>query len=216
MTDQAGGNKTGFIGGMKIDIINDFGYGFIQGVKRVNQDKGTNILAYNSYIGDFTNSPKGKSLADTMYAEDVPVLFAAASQAGLGCVDSAKNNDKYVIGVDSDQYSFFKDIDTPKAEKIVTSVLKRVDLALYEACEQFLDGTLTYGDLSYMGIKEGKIGIVDNEIYQKVVSQEDRDYIKQIQDDIVSGELEVGSGLRRFTSDEDLNAMFDSIDPNKQ
>ncbi len=216
MTDQAGGDKTGFIGGMKIDIINDFGYGFIQGVKRVNQDKGTNILAYNSYIGDFTNSPKGKSLADTMYAEGVPVLFAAASQAGLGCVDSAKNNDKYVIGVDSDQYSFFKDIDTPKAEKIVTSVLKRVDLALYEACEQFLDGTLTYGDLSYMGIKEGKIGIVDNEIYQKVVSQEDRDYIKQIQDDIVSGELEVGSGLRRFTSDEDLNAMFDSIDPNKQ
>lgn len=216
LTSEAGADKTGFIGGMKIDIINDFGYGFIQGVKRVNEDKGTSVLAYNSYIGDFTNSPKGKSLADTMYAEGVPILFAAASQAGLGCLDSAKNNDKYVIGVDSDQHSYFKDIDPEKAAKIVTSVLKRVDLALYEACEMYLEDTLTYGDLSYMGVKEGKIGIVANEVYKDVVSSKDREYIDGIISDIVSGNLEVSSGLSRFTSTEELNSMFDSLDPNKQ
>ena len=216
MTVDAGAERTGFIGGMKIDIINDFGYGFMQGVQRANSETGGNILAYNSYIGDFTNSPKGKSLADTMYQEGVPILFAAASQAGLGCLDSAKNNDKLVIGVDSDQYEYFAGIDPEKAEKIVTSVLKRVDLALYEACEAFMAGTLTYGDLAYMGVKEGKIGLADNENYQKLVPQEHRDFISQIESDIISGALVVESGLKQYTPLEDLNALYDLLDPTKQ
>jgi basic membrane protein A len=216
LTAEANAERTGFVGGMKIDIINDFGYGFMQGIKRVNADRGTDILAYNSYIGDFTNSPRGKSLADTMYADGVPILFAAASQAGLGCLDSAKNNDKLIIGVDSDQYSYYKDIDPVKAEKIVTSVLKRVDLALYEASEQFLAGTLTFGDLAYLGIKEGKIGIVDNEVYRQAVSQADRDFIDAIINDIINGSLQIESGLRRFTTTEQLNEMLDSLDPNKR
>ena len=216
LTQQAGAVKTGFIGGMKIDIINDFACGFMQGVSRVNEDRNTHILAYNSYIGDFTNSPKGKSLADTMYAQDVHILFAAASQAGLGCLDSAKNNDRYIIGVDSDQYGYFKEIDPVKAEKIVTSVLKRVDLALYEACVQFISGTLTYGDLAYMGIKEGKVGIVDNDIYRSAVSEADRAYVNAIITDITNDQQTVSSGLRRFTAMDDLNALFDALDPNKQ
>lgn len=217
LSNELGSGNTGFIGGMKIDIINDFGYGFMQGLERANADAGTNVLAYNSYIGDFTNSPKGKSLADTMYQEgDASILFAAASQAGLGCLDSAKNNDRLIIGVDSDQYSYFKDVDPEKANKIVTSVLKRVDLALYESCEAFLNGTLTYGDLDYAGIKEGKIGIVDNEIYQTLVPSEIRDYIKELQNGIVDGSIEVKSGLKRYTSADDLNAKYDSLDPNKQ
>lgn len=217
LSKEQGVANTGFIGGMKIDIINDFGFGFMQGVERVNADYSSNILAYNSYIGDFTNSPKGKSLADTMYQEGgASILFAAASQAGLGCLDSAKNNDRLIIGVDSDQYEYFADVDSEKAEKIVTSVLKRVDLALYEACEAFLDGSLSYGDLDYLGIKEGKIGIVDNEIYQTLVSQEIRDYINKLQTEIVNGTIQVESGLKRYTSTENLNAKYDLLDPNKQ
>ncbi|MGI6644172.1 MAG: BMP family ABC transporter substrate-binding protein [Bacilli bacterium] len=217
MTRDASKSKTGFIGGMKIDIINDFGYGFMQGVNKVNADFDANILAYNSYIGDFFNSPKGKTLADTMYREgDVDVLFAAASQAGLGCLDSAKNNNKYVIGVDSDQYDYFKPVDSAKADRIVTSVLKRVDLMLYEACEEFLEGTLEYGVLQYEGLKEGKVGIVQNDNYESIVSEENREYINQIIEEIINGDIVVDSGLRRFTSTEDLNAYYDSLDPNKQ
>jgi basic membrane protein A len=216
MCREQGVDKTGFIGGMKIDIINDFGYGFMEGVHRVNEETGSNILAYNSYIGDFTNSPKGKSLADTMYQSGVNMLFAAASQAGLGCLDSAKNNNKLVIGVDSDQYAYFVDSDPQKAACIVTSVLKRVDLALYEACEAFVAGELTYGDLAYLGVSEGKIGLCDNENYQKLVSEDTRAYLEEVTQGILSGEITVGSGLKRFTSTEDLNAMLDALDPNKQ
>lgn len=216
MSKELDADKTGFIGGMKIDIINDFGYGFMEGVQRINNEKGTRILAYNSYIGDFTNSPKGKSLADTMYSQNVEILFACASQAGLGCLDSAKNNHKLVIGVDSDQYGYFKSSDPGKASQIVTSVLKRVDLALYEACELFLNGKLTFGDLAYLGVAEDKIALANNENYQRLVSESIRAYINECSAAIGKGELKVGSGLRRFTSTSDLNSMFDSLDPNKQ
>lgn len=217
MTIASGKSRTGFIGGMKIDIINDFGYGFMQGVQAVNQERSTNILAYNSYIGDFFNSPKGKSLADTMYSEgNVDVLFAAASQAGLGCLDSAKNNNRYIIGVDSDQYDYFSTIDPIKANRIVTSVLKRVDLALYEASLSFMEGTLEFGLLEYVGIKEGKIGIVTNNNYETIISVSDRTFIDNLIEDIVDGSIVVASGLKRFTSVSDLNALYDLLDPNKQ
>ncbi len=217
MTIAAGKTKTGFVGGMKIDIINDFGYGFMQGVQAVNAAYATNVLSYNAYVGDFFNSPKGKSLADTMYGEgNVDVLFAAASQAGLGCLDSAKNNAKYVIGVDSDQYDYFKDLDPTKASRIVTSVLKRVDLALYEASEAFMNGELEYGTLSYLGIKEGKIGIVENALYESIVSADHRAYIDSLIAGISDGTITVNSGLRRFTTLEQLNALYDALDPNKQ
>ncbi|GAP14959.1 uncharacterized ABC-type transport system, periplasmic component/surface lipoprotein [Longilinea arvoryzae] len=217
MSIETGAQKTGFIGGMRIDVINDFGYGFMQGVEKVNADYSSQILAYNSYIGDFFNSPKGKSLADTMYTEgQVSILFAAASQAGLGSLDSAKNLDKYIIGVDTDQYDYFKSTDPDKASHIVTSVLKRVDLALYEACDAFLKNTLTYGDLAVMGLKDGKVGIVDNDNYKTIVPEADRTYVQGLIDQIISGDLEIKSGLKRFTPVADLNALFDKLDPTKQ
>jgi basic membrane protein A len=216
MSQESGAQDTAFIGGGKNDIINDFGYGFMQGVKDTNQAKSQKVLAYNSYIGDFTNSPKGKSTADSFYASGVNILFAAASQAGLGCIDSAKNNNKYIVGVDSDQYAYYKDSDPAKAGRIVTSVLKRVDLALDEACEAFLKGSLTYGTLDVLGIKEGKIGLADNENYQAAVSQADRDYLASLSAKIADGSLTVKSGLKRYTTTEELNALYDELDPNKQ
>ncbi|MGI6759678.1 MAG: BMP family lipoprotein [Bacilli bacterium] len=216
ITHQKGKTNTGFIGGMKIDIINDFGYGFMQGVQRVNKDKGTNIKAFNGYVGDFYNSPKGKSLANTMYTHgNVEILFAAASQAGLGALDEAKNLNKLIIGVDSDQYDFFKDTDHAKANQIVTSILKRVDLALYEACEKFLEGTLEYGVLKYLGINEGKIGFVKNVNYEDKVSEDIRLYIDQLYEEVKADSSTVKSGLKRFTSSDELNALYDLMDPNK-
>jgi basic membrane protein A len=143
------------------------------------------------------------------------ILFAAASQAGLGALDAAKNKGKMIIGVDSDQYEYFKDNDKAKADQIVTSILKRVDLTLYEACEKFIEGTLTYGDLEYLGVKEGKIGYVTNANYEAKISQEIRTYMNQLFTEIISNPTLVSSGLKRFTPIETLNALYDQMDPNK-
>lgn len=215
MSIEKGAPATAFIGGTKNDIINDFGFGFMQGVRDVNAAKGVTMKAYNSYIGDFTNSPKGSSLAASFYDSGVEVLFAAASQAGLGCIDSAKNTGKLIIGVDSDQHAYYAETDPEKASHIVTSALKRVDLALYECCEKFLNGTLTYGDLEVMGVKEGKIGLVENDAYMTLVSEETRSYVADVAAKIAAGELTVQSGLKRYTKQDVLNDLFDSLDPTK-
>nr|MBR4281003.1 BMP family ABC transporter substrate-binding protein [Clostridia bacterium] len=215
LTLEKGAANTAFIGGTKNDIINDFGYGFMQGVRDVNAAKGVNVGAYNAYIGDFVNSPKGSSLATSFYESGVEVLFAAASQAGLGCIDSAKNNSKLIIGVDSDQYAYYAETDPEKAAHIVTSVLKRVDLALYNCCEQFLNGTLTYGDLEVLGVAEGMIGLVENDNYNTLVPEEIRAYVSDVAAQIADGTLVVESGLKRYTKQDALNELFDALDPTK-
>lgn len=212
---EKGATATAFVGGTKNDIINDFGYGFMQGVRDVNAAKGVSLGAYNAYVGDFTNSPKGASLATSFYDSGVEVLFAAASQAGLGCIDSAKNAGKWIIGVDSDQYAYYAETDPEKAAYIVTSALKRVDLALYDCCERFLNGTLTYGDLEVLGVKTGMIGLAENENYEKTVSEDIRSYVANVQQQIADGTLTVDSGLKRYTQQETLNTLFDALDPTK-
>lgn len=215
LTRQMGKQNTAFVGGSRNDIINDFGYGFMQGVVAINEMQNWNVKAYNSYIGDFTNSPKGKQIAENFYDQGVEVLFQAASQAGLGCFDAAKTKGKLAIGVDSDQYAYYENVDPEKASRIVTSVLKRVDVALYEACEAFLDGTLEYGVLRQLGIKDGMIGIVENENYCNILSEENRAIVSELITGIADGSIQVRSGLKRYTTSEELNALFDSLDPTK-
>lgn len=217
MSLDAGKANTAFIGGAPNDIINDFAYGFMQGVKAVNEDKSASVGAFHSFIGDFSDSPKGKSLAETYYGgNDVSVLFAAASQAGIGCVEAATLSGNYIIGVDSDQYAFYKDSNPAKAASIVTSIEKRVGDTLYEMCERFMAGTLTYGDLEVLGIKEGKISYVDNDNFKALVSDENRAYLADVAAKIANGELQVGSGLKRYTTSAELNALYDSLDPTKK
>ncbi len=212
---ESGAANTAFIGGAANDIINDFASGFMQGVEAVNADKSSSIGAYHAFIGDFVDSPKGKSLAQAYYNNDVSILFAAASQAGIGCIEAAKLGGKTIIGVDSDQYAYYKDSDPDKAAVIVTSIEKRVGDTLYEACEKFMTGTLTYGDLEVLGVADGKIGYADNENFRALVSEENRAYLADVAAKIVSGELTVQSGLKRYTSSADLNALFDRLDPSK-
>ncbi len=207
--------NTAFIGGAANDIINDFAVGFLQGVKAVNAEKSATLGAYNAFIGDFVDSPKGKTLAEQFYKSDVSVLFAAASQAGIGCIEAAKFTQKYIIGVDSDQYAYYADSAPDKAAVIVTSVVKKVGDTLYEACEKFMAGTLTYGDLETLGVKDGKIGYVDNDNFKSILSAEDRAYVAEVANKIASGEIEVKSGLKRYMSAQERTALFDELNPAK-
>ena len=90
-----------------------------------------------------------------------------------------------------------------------------MDLALYDCCEQFLEGTLTYGDLQVVGLKEGMVGLVKNERYTAAVPQEIRDHVDSVEAQIMDGTLQVESGLKRYTSQDTLNALIDSLDPTK-
>ena len=115
-------NKIGFIGGSEHPIITDFLVGYIAGAKSVDPD----IKVYVSYIGSWDDTAKGKETAIAQYNQGVDIIFPAAEQAGLGCVEAAVDMGKYIIGVDSDQSMLFAGVDEDKANVILTSVLKNV------------------------------------------------------------------------------------------
>lgn len=135
-------NKVGFIGGVENDLIKKFEAGFTAGVKAVNAD--IEVLAqYVSQPPDFSgfNDPaKGKEIAAAMYADGADIIYSAAGSSGLGAFEAAKDagaaGDVWAIGVDSDQYNL---VSADLQPYILTSMLKKVDVAVFETIKTFVE-----------------------------------------------------------------------------
>ena len=176
----------GFLGGMDIPVINDFKVGYEQGAKYV--DKDVKVLV--SYAGSFSDSAKGKELVLAQYDQGADIAYNVAGETGLGLLDAAKEKKRYAIGVDSDQWLLFKDSDPVKASFIVVSMLKNVDFSLFRAIKGTKDGTIQYGAAEALGIKEGGIGIADNENFKKVIPAAMRQKIKDLEQKVLKGEIQ--------------------------
>jgi basic membrane protein A len=181
----------GFLGGMDIPVINDFKVGYEQGAKYI--DKDVNVLV--SYVGNFEDSAKGKELMLAQYDQGADIGFNVAGQAGLGLLDAAKDKKRYAIGVDSDQYLLHKDSDPEKASYIVTSMLKNVGWSLFRAIKGTIDGSIKYGTAEGLGIKEGGVGVAENENYTKLASAAVRNQIKDLEKKILAGQIKVDTAF---------------------
>lgn len=216
--------KAGFIGGLKSDIIKDFAVGYYQGIIYANSlESNLPTQVYCSYVGGFTDSTTGKAQALSQYNSGAYILFQAASQSGLGCIDAVselyktKGIEKYIIGVDSDQYEYFSTGETKdleKASRIITSVLKRVDLTIYDAIIKYVNNQLEFGTVAEMGLNniingEPVIGLAKNDYYKSIIPQDVRDLVDLIEQKIISGEIVVKSAYDLTLSD--FNAIEDSI-----
>jgi basic membrane protein A len=181
----------GFLGGMDIPVINDFKVGYEQGAKYI--DKEVKVLV--SYAGSFSDSAKGKELVLAQYDQGADIAYNVAGETGLGLLDAAKEKKRYAIGVDSDQWLLFKDSDPVKASFIVVSMLKNVDFSLFRAIKGTIDGSIKYGAAEALGIKEGGVGIADNENYMKVIPAALRNKIKELEKMILKGEIKVDTAF---------------------
>ncbi len=181
----------GFLGGMDIPVINDFKVGYEQGAKYI--DPAVKVLV--SYAGSFSDSAKGKELILAQYDQGADIAFNVAGETGLGLLDAAKEKKRYAIGVDSDQYLLFKDSDPEKASYIVVSMLKNVDYSLFRAIKGTIDGTIKYGEPEALGIKEGGVGISDNENYRKLVPANMRNKVKELEQQILKGQIKVDTAF---------------------
>jgi basic membrane protein A and related proteins len=205
-----GSDIVGFIGGMRNNIIYDFAVGYAEGIKYVNQADTSNVTLMNSFVGNFNDSTQAKALANVQYNNNADVIFVAASQAGLGVIDSAQTQNRYVIGVDSDQYLYYADVNPARAQLIVTSVLKRVGDVIYDSVIAFLNEELDFATLVTYGLSEGIIDLADNENYQALVSEDLRNYIADLKADIISGDLVVTS--RFDLTLDDVDNLFESLE----
>jgi basic membrane lipoprotein Med (substrate-binding protein (PBP1-ABC) superfamily) len=136
-----------------------------------------------------------KELMLAQYDQGADIAFNVAGQAGLGLLDAAQEKKRYAIGVDSDQYLLHKDSDPEKASYIVTSMLKNVGWSLFRAIKGTMDGTIKYGAAEALGIKEGGVGVADNENYTKLVSAAIRGKIKDLEKQIVAGKIKVDTAF---------------------
>ncbi|NHJ02629.1 MAG: BMP family ABC transporter substrate-binding protein [Candidatus Heimdallarchaeota archaeon] len=145
-------DKVGFLGGLDIYLINKFKYGYEQGVKYINEE----ITVTSVYSPDPTNPwgdiAGGKSTAQTLYSAGNDIVFAAAGGTGIGVMQAANETEgAYAIGVDSDQ-------DYLYPGKVLCSMLKLVETAVFTSIQTKMEGTWTSGH-SELGIAEGGVGI---------------------------------------------------------
>ena len=142
--------KIGFVGGMEIPLIQKFDAGFRAGVMTTRPD----AQLLGAYTGSFNNVASGKQVAQDLIAKGADVVFHAAGSDGLGVIEAVKEaraagKNVYAIGVDSDQSHLAPDA-------VLTSMVKRVDLAVYETSRQLVEGKFDAGDEAW-GLKEGGV-----------------------------------------------------------
>ena len=184
---ELGEDKIGFVGGMDIPGINEFLVGYIEGAQAVNPD----IKVATSYVGSFTDTAKGKENALLLYNSGLSVIFAAAGQSGLGVIDAAVAQNKFAIGVDSDQAEALKETKPEMAGVIITSAIKNIPENAVKAVDRAMKGEIPNGTREVFGIAEDAVGIAKNEFYEALLSEEDRAKIEELKGQVVAGEIEM-------------------------
>ncbi len=178
-------NQVGFIGGMDSAVVNRFEYGYKYGVNEANKD----AQIKTQYAGTFGDAAKGKSIANQMYSGGADIILSAAGGTGLGAIESAKEQNKYAIGVDMDQSKLAPD-------NVLTSALKKVDVGVYDTVKAFVDGSLKGGETKIYGLKQDGVGIP--ETTKNLVTQDILDYVNSQIEKVKSGDIKVPSTKEEY------------------
>ena len=193
---------------MDIPPINDFLVGYIEGAESVNPD----IKVISTYTGDYYDPAKGKEHGIVQFDQGAEVVFAAAGPAGLGAIEAAVDKDKKIVGVDSDQSTAYAENgDTTTAEHIVTSMVKNVGDSIFRAIEKDINGELAWGTSESLGIAEDGVGLAKNDVYEAAFTDEQKAKIEEIQEKVVSGEIQVDSAIGMST--EELDQIRNAVKP---
>ena len=175
--------KVGFVGGMDIPLIRKFACGYVQGVKSVNADA-TVFQNMTGTTGAAWNDPvKGGELTKAQIAQGADVVYHAAGGTGRGVLQAAADAGVLGIGVDSNQ-------NGSHPGSVLTSMLKRVDVAVYNAFKDAQDGNFTTG-FSVLGVAEGGVGYAMDEYNASLVSADMQAAVDAAAAKISSGELAV-------------------------
>ena len=177
--------KVGFVGGMDIPLIHKFEAGYRAGVKHVCP----RCQIFVHYAGvtpeAFANPGKGKELGLSQYASGADIIFHASGSTGLGVFEAARLRNKLAIGVDSDQYQ-----EAPGY--ILTSMVKGVDAAVFDAIKRVKDGKFTGGVYSF-GLAEGGVGYIYDDNNRNLIPQPVHARVEALKQEIIAGRIKVPS-----------------------
>ncbi|CAN7596900.1 MULTISPECIES: BMP family lipoprotein [Neorhizobium] len=175
--------KVGFVGGMDIPLIRKFGCGYVQGVKAAKPDAqvfqnmtGTTGAAWNDPV-------RGGELTKNQIDQGADVVYAAAGATGLGVLQTAADNKKLSIGVDSNQNHLHPG-------SVLTSMVKRVDLAVYNAFKDTKEDKFTAG-IQALGVKEDGVAYALDDNNKALITPEMKTAVEKAKADIIAGTIKV-------------------------
>ena len=196
--------------GMDNPVISDFVTGFVNGV----QDYDPNVKVVKATVGSWSDPAKMKELCLSQARDTgADVFYQVAGGSGTGLFEACVETGSWAIGVDSDQYQYYKDSENPElADVILTSMLKQVGDSFVAFFEDVEAGEPVWGKLNHLGLKENSVGYVDNDFFREHVPQEIRDKMAESQEKILSGEVTVKS-YYDFANESEYQAMLSSVAP---
>lgn len=177
--------RVGFVGGMDTPLIHKFEAGYRAGVKAVCPD--CDVVAQYAGVTPeaFRNPGRGKELALSQYQQGVNVIYHASGSTGLGVFEAARTMKKFGIGVDADQYG-----EAPGY--VLSSMVKRVDNAVFDAIKRVKDNTFTGGIYSF-GLAEDGVGYVYDANNKALIPDAVRARLEALKAEIVAGKIPVPS-----------------------
>jgi len=184
----------GFLGGMDIGLIHRFEKGYEEGAQAVNP----NIRVIQNYVGvtdgAWNNPGKGKELSLAQIQKGADVIFTAAGNSGLGAFDAVEQQGKqngrathFVIGVDSNQ-------NMVKPGFVLTSMVKRVDNAVYNIVQDVVNGRFSTG-IHVFGLDKDGVGYAMDEFNRDLITPEMIEEVEGARKKIISGEIKVTDAM---------------------
>lgn len=181
--------KIGFIGGMEVPLIQRFGKGYFAGAKYINKD----VKTYEAYAGGtnpFNDPAKGKEIAISMIEQGADVIYHAAAGTGMGLFEAASEKGVYAIGVDSNQ-------DSVRPGVVLTSMLKRVDVAIYEVVKDLVEGKFEVG-VEKFNVSNNGVGLTNFEFTRDAIGEENIAKVEEVRQDIIAGTINVAEEVKKI------------------
>ena len=175
--------KVGFVGGMDIPLIRKFALGYVEGAKYINPETEVFQNMTGSTPAAWGDPTKGAELAKSQFGRGADVIFHAAGATGIGVMQAAKDSGRLSIGCDSNQ-------DYLHPGSVLTSAVKRVDVATYKAFLEAKNGTWKPGQV-VLGLAEEGVDYSYDEFNRTILTAEMKKKLDLAKADIISGKLKV-------------------------
>ncbi len=184
--------KVGFVGGETGPLIKKFESGYVAGAKTANAAVDTTGIKYTESWDDTST---GKLMAKTLYDGGCDVVYHAAGRCGLGVISAAKDANKFAIGVDSNQ-------DGEAKGNVLTSMVKRVDVAVFDTVKDVIDGKFK-GGIQRFDLKSKGVGLTDFEFTKDKIGEANIKKVSDIAQQIIDGKIMVpatDADLKKYLS----------------
>ena len=171
--------RLGFVGGMDIPLIHKFEAGYAAGARYANPNVSITVAYAGTSPQAFADPAKGKELALLQFGRGVDVIYHASGSTGNGVIEAAREVDRYAIGVDSNQ-------NYMAPGNVLTSMIKRVDNAVYMTIESVVEGTFR-GGMHEFGLAEDGVGYAIDEYNETLITDEMIETVEAAKQEIIDG-----------------------------